>query len=398
LKEPQEAHEAHVPFVHFVVSSMFAMYILAAIAILQGILTLLDGIRSARHMRTYRPKPGGRSENVTVFCPCKGTDPEFQKNIESILNQDYPHYEAWFIVESEHDTACSVLRALGANVLVAGRASDRGQKVHNLAFAIQQRGSAGIYVFCDSDARFPSNWLSNLLAPLDSSNITTGYRWYVPTRFHFPTLMRSAWNASSVSILGDHDRNFAWGGSTALYRETFERLGILDAWRGSVSDDYSITRRAQATRTKIIFVPECLIPSYGECTFRELLEFTTRQIIITRVYHPGLWRVGFAGHLIFNAAFWVLPLAHPYLWMVIFGLSGAKSWIRYRAVRTALSQPSLSNFGWFYILSSPLVALLYLYNMAASALGTEIVWRQIHYKLVSPNETRVYGGSPASES
>ena len=32
------------------------MYILAAIAILQGFLTLLDGIRAAWHMRTFRPK------------------------------------------------------------------------------------------------------------------------------------------------------------------------------------------------------------------------------------------------------------------------------------------------------------------------------------------------------
>src|SRR2546428_10460719 len=28
--------------------------------------------------------------------------------------------------------------------------------------------------------------------------------------------------------------------------------------------------------------PECLIPTYGECTWRELFEFTTRQIVITR--------------------------------------------------------------------------------------------------------------------
>jgi cellulose synthase/poly-beta-1,6-N-acetylglucosamine synthase-like glycosyltransferase len=374
------------------------MYILAVIAILQGILTLLDGIRSARHMRTYRPRPCERTGKVAVFCPCKGADPEFQKNIESILNQDYASYDAYFIVESEDDAACSVLRGLGANILVAGRTFDRGQKVHNLAFAIERRGDAAIYVFCDSDARFPRNWLSRLLAPLDATNISTGYRWYIPTRFHFPTLMRSAWNASSVSILGDHDRNFAWGGSTVLYRETFERLKILDAWRGSVSDDYSITRRAQQTRTKIVFVPECLIPSYGECTFGELLEFTTRQIIITRVYHPGLWRVGFIGHLIFNAAFWILPFSHPYLWGVIVCLSIAKSWTRYNAAQTVLPRSSLSKFGWFYILSSPLVALLYLYNMAASTLGTEIVWRQIHYKLVSPNETRVFGGSAASES
>lgn len=374
------------------------MYVLAVIAILQGILTLLDGIRAARHMRTYRPGPATRHDRVVVFCPCKGTDPEFEKNVQSVLDQDYPNYSVQFIVDSENDPAYTTLERFGVDILVAGRTADRGQKVHNLAFAVARCDDADIYVFCDSDARFPQSWLSRLIAPLDRTNITTGYRWYAAPRFHFPTLMRSAWNASSVSILGDHERNFAWGGSTAIYRETFVRLKVLEAWRGSVSDDYAITRAAQAANTRIIFVPECLIPSYGECTMPELLEFSTRQIIITRVYHPRLWRLGFIGHAIFNTAFWLLPVHHPMLWLAVYGLSTAKSWIRYSAVQRVLPSYALSRHGWFYILGSPLVALLYLYNLALSAAGTEIVWRQIHYKLVSPNETLVFGESAANES
>jgi cellulose synthase/poly-beta-1,6-N-acetylglucosamine synthase-like glycosyltransferase len=374
------------------------LYILAAIAILQGLVTLLDGIRAARHLRSFRPRRTSR-ERVIVFCPCKGTDDEFDGNIQSILNQDHPNYTTQFIVESAEDPAYARLQALGAGVIVAGRATTRGQKVHNLAFAVEHCTElADIYVFCDSDARFPVTWLSRLLAPLAADNVTTGYRWYAVQRFHFPTLMRSAWNASSVSILGNHNRNFAWGGSTAIYRDTFQRLKILDAWAGSVSDDYSVTRTAQRAGTKIVFVPECLVPSYGECSFGDLLEFTTRQIIITRVYHPALWRVGFAGHIIFTAAFWILLFTHPGIWFVIYALSTAKSWIRYRAVQAVIPPLVLSRHGWFYILSSPLVALLYLYNMIASAISTEIVWRQIHYKLVSPNETRVFGDSAASGS
>jgi cellulose synthase/poly-beta-1,6-N-acetylglucosamine synthase-like glycosyltransferase len=379
---------------------------LALIAILQGIGTLLDGIRAARHMRTFRPLPTAapRPARVIVFCPCKGVDAEFEKNIRSILDQDYPHYEVRFVVESAADEAYAALKKSGpATVLVAGHATERGQKVHNLAHAVQRTQATpanpeDIYVFCDSDARFPRNWLSKLTAPLTNQNIATGYRWYIANRFHLPTLLRSAWNAASVSILGDHNRNFAWGGSMAMHAATFDRLKILEAWRGALSDDYAVTRAAQRAGTKIVFVPECLIPTYGECAWRELLEFTTRQIIITRVYHPGLWRVGFAGHVIFIAAFLTLPFTNPLLWAAVYALSTAKAWIRYHAAQTVLPPPALSNHGWFYILCSPLAALLYLYNMIRSALGTEIVWRQIHYKLVSPNETRVFGGSGVSES
>src|SRR5438477_11917519 len=112
-------------------------YILGTIAILQGIFTLLDGIRAARHMRTFRPRRV-RSERVTVFCPCKGIDAEFDKNIQSISHQDYPNYDVVFIVESEDDTAYARLHELKQNVVVAGRATNQGQKVHNLSYGVSQ--------------------------------------------------------------------------------------------------------------------------------------------------------------------------------------------------------------------------------------------------------------------
>src|SRR5207244_9268065 len=115
----------------------------------------------------------------------------------------------------------------------------------------------------------------------------------------------------------------------------------------------SITNTAQRTRTRIVFVPECLIPTYGECTWRELFEFTTRQIVITRVYHARLWRLGFIGHGIFNAAFFLLPWTHPVLWLSVYALAAAKSWIRQRAVETVLPRQTLSKYGWFYILGAP---------------------------------------------
>jgi len=370
---------------------MIFLDILAAIAIIQGLITLIGGLRAARHMRTFRPRTE-RHDRVIVFCPCKGIDPEFETNIRSILDQDYANFGVRFVVESEDDPAYGILRRLGIHdVLVAGYAADRGQKVHNLAYAVQHAGElAGIYVFCDSDARFDRQWLSKLIAPLGAMNVTTGYRWYVVNRFHWPTLLRSAWNASVVSLLGNHAGNFAWGGSMAMTRSTFEQLHILDAWRGSVSDDYAVTRAAEAAGARIIFVPECLIPSYGESGWRELFEFTTRQIIITRVYHPRLWRIGFVAQVIFAAAFIALPFTQPALWLTIYGLSSARAWVRLRAVGSVFPVMSLPRFGWFYILFSPLIPLLYLYNMVRSALSTDIVWREKHYKLVSPNQTGVY--------
>jgi len=397
---------------------VIVLYALSVLTILQGIYTLIDGLRAARYMRSARGNWGSDPEllvkqgsdpelpRVSVFCPCKGLDPEFEKNVRSVLAQDFPAFNVSFIVESSDDPAYTLLKGIGANVVIAGAANDCGQKVHNLKYAIEHANTpADVYVFCDSDARYPRTWLRDLLAPLESEGVgvSSGYRWYVADRFHIPTLLRSAWNASALSMLGDHNRNFAWGGSLAIRRETFERIGVLEAWRGSVSDDYAITRAAQRAGLKIHFVPSCLIPSHGECSFGELLEFTTRQIIITRVYHPQLWRIGLIAQTVFNLTFVALLVAMVNgnvlaagAWIVIYALSSARAAIRHSAVRTVVHDPSLSRFAWFYILSSPVVALLYQYNMVVSALTSTIEWRQIHYTLIGPNETRVRRSSASA--
>ena len=70
----------------------------------------------------------------------------------------------------------------------------------------------------------------------------TGYPWFV-AQGRFTAHLRSVWNASIASALGaQRDKNFCWGGSTAIRRETFERLRVSKCWRGTVSDDFTLTR------------------------------------------------------------------------------------------------------------------------------------------------------------
>jgi ceramide glucosyltransferase len=378
--------------------------ILSAFAILQGILGLLDGVRSVRHIRTYRPKSGWRPR-VVVFCPCKGTDLEFRANAASILNQSYPNLRVVFIVEAADDSAYRVLTELNATVLVAGIATDRGQKVHNLIHAVEHAAeNAEVFVFCDSDARYDRDWVLNLIAPLEEETVgvATGYRWYMAERGSLPTLFRSIWNASVVTALGSHSRNFAWGGSMALRRDVFERIHVRDAWDKAVSDDFAMTHAARAAGMRIVFVPSCLIPSHGSSTWMELLEFTTRQIIITRVYEPNLWRLAFLGQTIFNITFWwsfVLMWSKPAaaaVWITVYALSGIKAWIRLGAVATVLPSGTLSKHYGSYILLAPLGSLLYEYNMLRSAFTRDIIWRQRRYSLISPQRTIVQPGAGES--
>lgn len=377
---------------------MTILYAICVIAIIQGIVSLIQGIRSVRHIRTYRPRSVWRPR-VVVFCPCRGVDPGFRENVQSILNQDYPDYRAVFILDSATDPAARPLAELNATVLIAGTATTRGQKVHNLIHGVEHdAGDAEVFVFCDADARFSKAWIERLVAPLDQEKVgvSSGYRWYVAESGGLPALLRSTWNASVVTTLGDHGRNFAWGGSMALRREVFDRIGVRDVWEGAISDDYAVTRAALRSGKKISFVPECLIPSYGDCTWRELLEFTTRQILVTRVYDAATWRMALVTQSIFNVAFWgglLLPWPYWLVTPVLYALAGIKSFIRYEAVATVLPEGALSKHRASYILLAPLTALLFEYNLIRSALTRSTTWRQIRYRLISPNRTEVYRGA-----
>ncbi len=140
----------------------------------------------------------------------------------------------------------SIVEELGAKVVIAGPATDTGQKVHNLIVATQQIDPrAEVLVFVDTDARPDSDWLRKLVAPLADEKLgaSTGYRWFIPERGGLASRLRGVWNASVASALGaDTTKNFCWGGSTAIRRSTFEELRVVDHWRGTVSDDFTITR------------------------------------------------------------------------------------------------------------------------------------------------------------
>jgi cellulose synthase/poly-beta-1,6-N-acetylglucosamine synthase-like glycosyltransferase len=231
----------------------------------------------------------------------------------------------------------------------------------------------------------------------------TGYRWFFVEEGGFISHLRAVWNASIASQLGVNAKNnFCWGGSTAIRRETFERLNILEQWQGTLSDDFALTRALQKEKLPIHFVPRCLTASIENCSFREMLEFTTRQMKITRVYSPRLWKAAMIGSLIFVSVFFggialvlirallglsfILPLI---VILILFLLGVGKAWVRFRAVGLVLEdyKRELRKSFFAQITLWPIASALYLHNCFAAAVSRKIVWRGIEYELKSLSET-----------
>jgi cellulose synthase/poly-beta-1,6-N-acetylglucosamine synthase-like glycosyltransferase len=210
------------------------------------------------------------------------------------------------------------------------------------------------------------------------------------------------WNASIASALGDReDKNFCWGGSSAVRRSIFEELKITERWRGTVSDDFTMTRALQEARMPIHFVPACLVASLDDCTVAELLEFTNRQLKITRVYASHLWKPVLIGSLLFCAVFFgglvlvsaramlQLPYALPLaLLSLIYALGATKAYIRLQAVAIPLAcyQGLLAKSRPSHLFLWPFASALYLVNALAAALSRQISWRGITYELKSATE------------
>lgn len=406
---------------------MRIFYFFAAALIWLGLVSLRGGWAYLAYVRREMSRErSGFAPFASVVAPCRGMDQGLFENLCALYAQDYPAYEIIFVTDKDGDASLPVIEAarreaerasrerngletmrkVRARVVIAGQATKSGQKVHNLCAAVRAVDPmCRVLVFVDSDARPATGWLRSLVAPLVGEQIgaTTGYRWFIPVQGGFSSHLRAVWNASIASALGARgDKNFCWGGSTAIRLETFRRINMLDEWRGALSDDFALMRALRRAGLSIHFVPQCLTPSHEDCNFRELLEFSTRQLKITRVYAPEFWRAVFAGSLIFALVFFggiVLVIARAALGlsfvfpltllMVIFLLGAWKSFLRWRAVSLALAphRAALRRGLAAHLLLWPLASALYLYNAICAAASRRIRWRGICYELKSPTET-----------
>ena len=394
-------------------------YLFAPISIYLGFLSLRSGISFVRYLQMELAKEYSPfTPFASVFLPVRGVDEGLRENIAAIFSQDYPDYEVIFVSDQQNDPAWPVVEAARRSfagesgpvmrTVVAGAASGCGQKVHNLATAVTYADpNSSVFVFVDSDARPSVSWLRSLVAPLQEATVgaVTGYRWFVPVRGGLPSHLRSVWNAAIASALGpDEQRNFCWGGSTAIRRATFETAAVTDHWRGTVSDDFAMTSALRAARSSIKFVPQCLTPSFENCSLRELIEFTTRQLKITRTYAPHLWKPLLMGSALFVLVFFGgigfviarallgLSFITPAVMLSIIFLMGAmKSHLRLRAVTGIINDAQANSFRatLAHLTLWPFASALYLYNALAAAASRQITWRGITYELKSANETVV---------
>jgi ceramide glucosyltransferase len=389
-------------------------YYLAILQISVGVYLVWHGLRWVGYVRRrMRGDPGFNAPRAAVLCPCKGLEPGLERNLTALTEFDYRNYEIFFVLASVSDSAYSTVKRVAehskapAHVIIADRPEECGEKVNNLRVAIEQLpADFGVLVFADSDGRPGKFWLRRLVAPLNDKQVgaATTMRWLIPNGRDLATALLAAWNASIVTMLSEKGKNFCWGGGTAIRRTVFDEIRVFDEWQHSVSDDYSMTRALQHAGRSIVFVPECLTPAYVDVDYGSLLEFTNRQILITKVYSKKNWAFGAATHTLYCATlplglavtlinfFATLPAFHlailTFLPMLLAAIRGG---LRVVAASDVLqpAREQIVSQAWIYIVLGIFIPYLFLLNFVMSLFTRKIRWRGVTYELISPQQTRI---------
>jgi ceramide glucosyltransferase len=383
------------------------------------------GVRLPRHFHRPMTIRGKTWPRVAVILPLKGVDGDTAANVESLLKQDYPEYRLIFAVESGEDPVVGLLKGYAegdsrVEIVVAGAADCRGQKVHNqLAAVARTTERDDVLAFMDADARPNPGWLRALVAPLTRDRIgaTTGYRYYYPVKPHPANKIVMLLNAQVAATFGPYRRTMAWGGSMAIRRADFFGFGVHEHWQHALSDDYVLTWCVKhKAGTQLHFVPQCIVGSEAVFNWGKLFEFAARQYRITRICAPVVWVTALLGTLVYLAALGyslvmsvdgffdpdqtVLGMEHIQHLLMFAGLYAMSAlrglmlvWAgefllpeHRAAVRSALP---------WAILGMPVCYLVSLLVILRSAFGRIVVWRGIAYRMISRTQTEVLRGGDA---
>ncbi len=393
---------------------------LAVLSLLEALYSLKEGFRHLRFFRRRQhDRPGDFAPPLTLVLPFRGIDPGLEENLRAYFALDYPDFQLLLVTDSSSDPSVPVLERslrdhpdVQAKLLLAGRARNRSQKVQNLLYAIAfLREQDQVIAFGDSDIRPRQDWLRFLVAPLADPEVgaSTGFRWYLPPDRSFTSILRSVWNAGISSLMKERDSLFAWGGAMALRREVFESSRVADYWAEALSDDFGLTQAVRNAGLPICFQPQCLSFSYENSTWKTLLEWTYRQLLITRLCAPKLSGIALAANLLNVLTIWggglfliLTATVGPawlgestfllaFLWASVYSMGCLKGGLRLKAVTLLFGEEALQmrKYRWAYIFWGPLASLLSLQGMVRALFTRTIEWRGIRYRMIAPNRAIV---------
>jgi len=274
----------------------------------------------------YRPKYKDLDEFPTVhlFVASKGLSNDSEKIMHKFANQNYPGtYKVTFITESAQDPGTPLLQNLAKEYehvfhLVAGRTSKCSQKNHNLLAGMKEDQVSDVFAFADADVLVGENWLTQLISPLSMGRnwVSTGLPSHTLSNTSLPHLIHAAMTAYQAKL--EMSVNAIWGGSYAIWRETFDRLGTRKYWGCSVVDDVSLFQLIEknnlrhwwsSKKIKVLPLPELDLEVFtSHSSIKKNINWFIRQVLYIKFNRRVIWYLAVSA----NAVCLLIMLAAPF--------------------------------------------------------------------------------------
>ncbi len=338
-----------------------------------------------------------------LIVPCKSASERLNAILNAFAQQDYPaQYRVTFALESERDSAYPIARRIAEQydhvfVVTAGLATSCSQKNHNMLAALATDSESEVLAFGDADILVGPSWLKGLVHPLTLGKnvVSTGLPSSTIADTTLPHMLQTSLTSYQAKFV--LSGGATWGGSTAIWRSTFEQLQIVEIWKKTAVDDITLYGQIQRhnfkhlfdwkNRIRVIPVPDLDFEARtGLNTLSAVIRWLTRQVIYLKFYRKGTWHLAVWGNFLNFVLIVVTPffllLSDPE--MIKIGYLGISYTMFLFLINMSLPLiRKKDDISFIYWLKSSAVIGDIIANIALlkTLPMTEFTWAQITYKI-----------------
>ena len=227
---------------------------------------------------------------AAIVLAIRGPDPSLDRNIRALLEQNYPEYRLFIVVDHVEDAAWPIVGRIRDEMPDRVQVSSLNApldtcslKCSALVQAITELDpSYEVVAFADGDTLVHQTWLRELVEPLADAGIgvSTGSRWYLPSDSGLGSMTRYFWNAGAVVQIWLN--GYAWPGSMAMRRNVLNDTGIASAWRNSLFDGPAVVRQIRHAGYRVWSVPSVIIVNRERISLTDFSSWVERQAVVAR--------------------------------------------------------------------------------------------------------------------
>ena len=361
--------------------------ILASLALSSVLLTLWQWLAARRFPLHRRITDKSFAPALSLLKPLKGCDETTAESLRSWFKQDYAgEVQILFGVARIDDPVCEIVRKLiaenprhDAQLVICGDMLGANAKVAKL-IQLEEMAAHELILISDADVRVPTDFLTNLVAPLRDAKVGLVNCFY---KLANPTTTAMQWEAIAINadfwsqVLQSQTLkplDFALGAVILMRRKALAQIGGFNAVVNCLADDYQLGHRMAEKGHEV-----ALCPVIAECwdapmDWRGVWNHQLRWARTIRACEPAPYFFS----VLANATFW------PLLWLTASMLFSENIFIPlvalgFLAVRVAVAQNLQRRFTqsrevaeWWLV---PLKDLFQVALWAGAFSGNTIEWR-----------------------